>query len=48
MDLQFDEEDKVLIFGCMLGVKVVSIKTKKVLCLLGKQETERFLKVSLY
>ena len=48
VDLEFDEEDRVLVFGCMLGLKVVSVVRKAVVCLLGKQETERLLKVGLY
>ncbi len=48
LDLCFDEEDQVLIYGCMMGVKVVNIASRKVICLMGKNESERFTKVALY
>ena len=32
----------------MMGIKIVEIRTKRLIALLGKNETERFIKLSLY
>ena len=48
LDLEFDESDRCIIFTCMMGVKLVHIASKRLIALLGKNETERFIKLSLY
>ncbi|WFD31006.1 peptidylprolyl isomerase [Malassezia sp. CBS 17886] len=44
----FDESGQFLLYGTMLGVKVVNIPSNKVSRLLGKDETTRFLNLALY
>ncbi|KAL4402672.1 Peptidyl-prolyl cis-trans isomerase Cyp15 [Malassezia pachydermatis] len=44
----FDESGHFIIYGTMLGIKVVNVKTNKVSRLLGRDETMRFLNMSLY
>jgi peptidylprolyl isomerase domain and WD repeat-containing protein 1 len=48
IDICFDEEDQVIIYASMMGVKVISWKTHKLLSLMGKHESERFTKLALY
>lgn len=44
----FDNSGNFIIYGSLLGVKIVNIRTNKVVCLLGKSESNRFVNVSLY
>ncbi|CEJ00692.1 Putative Peptidyl-prolyl cis-trans isomerase cyp15 [Rhizopus microsporus] len=44
----FDESGNFIIYGSLLGIKIVNIRTNKVVRLLGKSETNRFVNVSLY
>lgn len=44
----FDESGNFVIYGSLLGIKIVNIRTNKVVRLLGKSETNRFVNVSLY
>ncbi|KAN0064336.1 Peptidyl-prolyl cis-trans isomerase cyp15 [Thecaphora frezii] len=44
----FDESGHFLSYGTMFGIKVVNTVTNKVARLLGKDETTRFLNISLY
>ena len=47
--LQFDQTSQYLIFGSMIGVKIMNIVTNKLSRLLGKDEqAERFLQVASY
>lgn len=40
----FDETDTFIYFGSLLGIKIINIKTNKLLRIMGKVEnTERFL-----
>ncbi|KAI9468436.1 MAG: peptidyl-prolyl cis-trans isomerase cyp15 [Benjaminiella poitrasii] len=44
----FDETGHFIIYGALLGIKVVNIKTNKVVRLIGKSESNRFVNVNLY
>lgn len=44
----FDESGHFIMYGTMLGIKMVNLKTNKVSRLLGKDEAMRFMHVSLY
>ncbi|KAK0570214.1 Peptidyl-prolyl cis-trans isomerase cyp15 [Tilletia horrida] len=44
----FDESGNFLIYATMLGIKIVNTVTNKVARLLGKDETSRFLNLSLF
>ncbi|PWN52988.1 peptidyl-prolyl cis-trans isomerase cyp15 [Violaceomyces palustris] len=44
----FDESGNFLIYPTMLGIKIVNTVTNRVCKLLGKDETTRFLNVSIY
>lgn len=45
----FDESDNFLIFATMIGIKIVSLSSSRVLRVLGRVESgQRFLSVSLY
>ncbi|KAL9935267.1 hypothetical protein V8E36_005615 [Tilletia maclaganii] len=44
----FDESGNFLIYATMLGIKIVNVVTNKVSRLLGKDETSRFLNLSLF
>lgn len=44
----FDETGHFLCYGTMVGIKMVNLKSNKVSRLLGKDETVRFLNLSLY
>jgi len=44
----FDQSGNFIMYGTMLGIKMVNLKTNKVARLLGKEETMRFMNVSLY
>ncbi|WFC99124.1 peptidylprolyl isomerase [Malassezia yamatoensis] len=44
----FDESGHFIIYATMLGIKVINLKTNRLSRLLGKDETVRFLQVSLY
>ncbi|TPX66944.1 hypothetical protein SpCBS45565_g04120 [Spizellomyces sp. 'palustris'] len=44
----FDESGNFVIYPTLLGIKVVNIRTNKVVRLIGKAETQRFLNVALY
>ena len=44
----FDESGHFIIYPTMLGIKVVNTHTNKVVRLIGKTETHRFLNVDLY
>ncbi|WFD38574.1 peptidylprolyl isomerase [Malassezia japonica] len=44
----FDESGNFLLYGTMFGIKVVNLKSNKVCRLLGKDETMRFLHLSMY
>ncbi|KAG1134542.1 hypothetical protein G6F42_000434 [Rhizopus arrhizus] len=44
----FDNSGNFIIYGSLLGIKIVNIRTNKVVCLLGKSESNRFVNVSLY
>ncbi|KAI9091714.1 hypothetical protein DFS34DRAFT_584331 [Phlyctochytrium arcticum] len=44
----FDESSNFVIYPTILGIKVVNIRTNKVVRLIGKAETQRFMNVTLY
>ncbi|KAI8372788.1 peptidyl-prolyl cis-trans isomerase cyp15 [Radiomyces spectabilis] len=44
----FDDSGNFIIYATLLGIKVVNIRTNKVVRLLGKSETHRFVNVSMY
>ncbi|CAO0795591.1 unnamed protein product [Mucor circinelloides] len=44
----FDETGNFIIYGALLGIKVVNIKTNKVARVIGKSESNRFVNVGLY
>lgn len=44
----FDESSKFIIYSSLLGIKMVNTVTNKCVCLLGKDESVRFLQVALY
>ncbi|RKO92503.1 hypothetical protein BDK51DRAFT_36400 [Blyttiomyces helicus] len=44
----FDETGNFIIYPTLLGIKVVNLKTNKVVRLIGKSETQRFMNVALY
>lgn len=44
----FDDSGHFVIYGSLLGVKTVNIRTNKLARLLGKSESNRFVNVSLY
>ncbi|KAJ3054623.1 Peptidyl-prolyl cis-trans isomerase cyp15 [Rhizophlyctis rosea] len=44
----FDESGNFLIYPTLLGIKIVNTRTNKVVRLVGKQETQRFMNISLY
>lgn len=46
--LVFDETGNFIIYGALLGIKVVNIHTNKVARLVGKSESNRFVNVGLY
>jgi peptidylprolyl isomerase domain and WD repeat-containing protein 1 len=46
--LVFDETGNFIIYGALLGIKVVNITTNKVARLIGKSESNRFVNVGLY
>ncbi|CAG8579835.1 474_t:CDS:10 [Paraglomus brasilianum] len=48
MNAVFDESGHFIIYPTMLGIKVVNTHTNKVVRLIGKTETHRFLNVDLY
>ncbi|KAG9292622.1 hypothetical protein G9A89_006994 [Geosiphon pyriformis] len=48
MNAVFDESGHFIIYPTMLGIKVVNLHTNKVVRLMGKTETHRFLNMSLY
>ncbi|KAJ3279033.1 Peptidyl-prolyl cis-trans isomerase cyp15 [Borealophlyctis nickersoniae] len=44
----FDESGNFVIYPTLLGIKIVNIRTNKVVRLVGKQENQRFLNMALY
>jgi len=44
----FDDSGNFIIYPTMVGIKVVNIHTNKVVRLIGKTETHRFLNMALY
>eukprot|EP01099_Mayorella_cantabrigiensis_P005333 TRINITY_DN4223_c0_g1_i1.p1 TRINITY_DN4223_c0_g1~~TRINITY_DN4223_c0_g1_i1.p1 ORF type:complete len:663 (+),score=156.82 TRINITY_DN4223_c0_g1_i1:65-1990(+) len=49
INLVFDHSENFILYSTILGIKVVNIKTNRVVRLLGKSEnTVRFLKIALY
>ncbi|KAI8929142.1 hypothetical protein BC831DRAFT_444863 [Entophlyctis helioformis] len=44
----FDESGNFVIYPTLIGIKVVNIRTNKVVRLIGKGETHRFMNLSLY
>lgn len=44
----FDESGNFVIYPTLLGIKVVNIRTNKVVRLIGKAETQRFMNLALY
>lgn len=44
----FDESGTFILYGSMLGIKIVNTKANEVTLILGKDETTRFLNVSLF
>ncbi|KAG2202090.1 hypothetical protein INT46_007357 [Mucor plumbeus] len=44
----FDETGNFIIYGALLGIKVINIKTNKVARVIGKSESNRFVNVGLY
>ena len=46
--LDFDDSSSILIYPTYAGIKLISLKSSKILRLLGKHETERFTQVSLF
>ncbi|RIA92413.1 peptidyl-prolyl cis-trans isomerase cyp15 [Glomus cerebriforme] len=48
MNAVFDESSNFIIYPTMLGIKIVNLKTNKVVRLIGKTEPHRFLNLSMY
>lgn len=48
VSIQFDENNEILVYSTLIGVKYYSIGKKKVVFVQGKNEGERFLKFCLY
>ncbi|CAH1760740.1 5030_t:CDS:10 [Entrophospora sp. SA101] len=48
MNAVFDESGNFIIYPTMLGIKVVNLSTNKVVRLIGKTESHRFLNIGLY
>lgn len=47
--ISFEESDTFIIFGSLLGIKVINIHSNRLVRLIGKVEnTERFLQLALY
>ncbi|KAG0171762.1 Peptidyl-prolyl cis-trans isomerase cyp15 [Apophysomyces sp. BC1034] len=44
----FDESGNFVVYATLLGIKVINIRTNKVVRLIGKSETHRFVNVGLY
>lgn len=44
----FDESGTFILYGSMLGIKIINTKINEVALILGKDETTRFLNVSLF
>ncbi|KAJ8329195.1 Peptidyl-prolyl cis-trans isomerase cyp15 [Batrachochytrium dendrobatidis] len=44
----FDESGTHVIYPTLIGIKVVNILSNKVVCLIGKGETQRFMNLTLY
>ncbi|KAJ3123496.1 hypothetical protein HK098_001884 [Nowakowskiella sp. JEL0407] len=44
----FDESGNFVIYATLLGIKIVNIRTNKVSRIIGKNDTQRFLNLSLY
>ena len=47
-NIQFDESEKYLYYPCWEGIKLVNIKTKELIKILGKKEKLRFISICLY
>ena len=47
-NVQFDESEKYLYYPCWEGIKLVDIKAKELIKILGKKEKLRFISISLY
>jgi peptidylprolyl isomerase domain and WD repeat-containing protein 1 len=44
----FDDSGNFLIYATLLGIKMVNLVTNKVVRVLGKSETARFMNITLY
>ena len=47
-NVQFDESEKYLYYPCWEGIKLVNMKTKELVKILGKKEKLRFISICLY
>ena len=47
-NILFDESGHLLLYPTLLGIKVINIHTNKVITLIGKGETTRFVNIALY
>ena len=42
-NVQFDETSQYIYYPSPIGIKLIELETNKIVCILGKKETERFL-----
>ena len=47
-NVQFDETSQYIYYPSPIGIKLIELETNKIVCILGKKETERFLYISLF
>ena len=47
-NIQFDESEKYLYYPCWEGIKLINLKTKEILKILGKKEKLRFISICLF
>ena len=47
-NVQFDESEKYLYYPCWEGIKLINLKTKEIIKILGKKEKLRFISICLF
>ena len=47
-NIQFDESEKYLYYPCWEGIKLINLKTKEIIKILGKKEKLRFISICLF
>lgn len=48
LNIQFDETNSYIFYSSILGIKMIELHTMKLIKILGKKESERFLTVNLF